>query len=89
MKYSKILLFITAFLCLAFQAWAQPVSDSQTNTMGSRGDYLNPNSISGGGYPNFPWYSSGGSFYSKGLATAFSRPSETIIQAQVRLWWAG
>jgi hypothetical protein len=65
MKYSKILLFMTALLCLAFQASAQPVSDSQTNTMGSRGDYLNPNIVSSGYYPNFPWYSTGGSFYSQ------------------------
>ena len=74
MKYTKILLLITAFLCLAFQAWAQPVSDSQTNTMGSSGDYLNPNSISGGGYPNFPWYSTGGSFYSQGFSDSIFSP---------------
>ena len=74
MKYTKILLFMTAFLCLAFQAWAQPVSDSQTNTMGSSGDYLNPNSISSGAYPNFPWYSSGGSFYSQGFSDSTFSP---------------
>ena len=68
MKYSKILLFIMALLCLAFQASAQAVSDSQTNTMGSSGDYLNPNTISGSGYPTFPWYSTGGSFYSQGFS---------------------
>jgi hypothetical protein len=75
MKYSKILLFMTALLCFAFQACAQAVSDSQTNTMGSSGDYLNPNSISsGGGYPNFPWYSSGGSFYSQGFSDSTFSP---------------
>ena len=74
-KNSKILLFMTAFLCFAFQAWAQPVSDSQTNTMGSSGDYLNPNSISsGGGYPNFPWYSTGGSFYNQGFSDSIFSP---------------
>jgi hypothetical protein len=73
MKYSKILLVMTALLCLAFQACAQPVSD-QTNTMGSSGDYLNPNSISGSGYPNFPWYSTGGSFYSQGFSDSTFSP---------------
>src|SRR5665647_299737 len=107
MKYIKILLCMTALVCLAFQAFA--VSDNQNNkssniTMGSsesnktkisdgsniimgsngsniamgsngsniamassesnktklsREDYLNPNSISSGYYPNFPWYSTG------------------------------
>ncbi len=33
--------------------------------MGSGGDYLNPNSISSGNYPNFPWYSSDISFTSQ------------------------
>ena len=33
--------------------------------MGSGGDYLNPNSISDGNYPNFPWYSSDISFTSQ------------------------
>lgn len=33
--------------------------------MGSGGDYLNPNSISSGNYPNFPWYSSDVSFTSQ------------------------
>ena len=73
MKYSKILLFMTAFLCLAFQACAQPVSDSQTNTMGSSGDYLSPNMSPSGYYPNFPWYTTGGSFYSQPYSdTTFS-----------------
>ena len=133
MKYSKILLAMTVLVCLAFQAFALPVSDSQTNkslsntslnnttinnsslknsslnnaslkntslnnaslknsslnnaslkntslnnaslnsTMGSSGDYLNPNMgqkypqnwMEGGYYPNFPWYTTGGSFYSQ------------------------
>ena len=33
--------------------------------MGSGGDYLNPDSISSGNYPNFPWYSSDISFTSQ------------------------
>ena len=33
--------------------------------MGSRGDWLNPNIVSSGYYFNFPWYTSGGSFYSQ------------------------
>ena len=41
--------------------------------MGSSGDYLNPNSISSGYFPNFPWYSSDVSFYSQGYnETTFS-----------------
>ena len=76
MKYSKILLFMTALVCIALQASAQAVSD-QTNTMGSSGDYLNPNTISGSGYPNFPWYITGGSFYSQGVSdTTFSQFKE-------------
>jgi hypothetical protein len=72
MKYSKILLFMTAFLCLAFQACAQSVTDSQ-NTMGSSGDYLSPNISPSGYYPNFPWYTTGGSFYSQQYSdTTFS-----------------
>ena len=72
MKYSKILLFMTAFLCLAFQASAQSVTDSQ-NTMGSSGDYLSPNMSPSGYYPNFPWYTTGGSFYSQQYSdTTFS-----------------
>ena len=72
MKYSKILLFMTAFLCLAFQACAQSATDSQ-NTMGSSGDYLSPNMSPGGYYPNFPWYTTGGSFYSQQYSdTTFS-----------------
>ena len=72
MKYSKILLIMTAFLCLAFQACAQSVTDSQ-NTMGSSGDYLSPNMSPSGYYPNFPWYTTGGSFYSQQYSdTTFS-----------------
>lgn len=46
MKYSKILLCMTALVCLAFQACAQsdPLGESSSgNTMGSSGDYLSPN----------------------------------------------
>ena len=76
MKYIKnirILLCMMALLCLTFQACAQPVSDSQTNTMGSSGDYLSPNISPSGYYPNFPWYTTGGSFYSQPYSdTTFS-----------------
>jgi hypothetical protein len=67
MKYSKILLVMTMFVCLVFQACAQSESDSQTNTMGSSGDYLSPNTISSGYSYSFPWYSAGGSFYNQGV----------------------
>jgi hypothetical protein len=131
MKYSKILLFMTALVCLMLQAFAvseSPNNISSNNTMGSNGSNittvpsgsnktkvsgesnitmgsngsnittvpsgsnktkvsgesniamgssegnLNPNTISGGNYPNFPWYSTGGSFYSQGVSdTMFSQ----------------
>jgi hypothetical protein len=76
MKYSKILLFMTALLCLTFQACAQsdPLgTDSSGSTMGSSGDYLSPNMGPSGYYPNFPWYTTGGSFYSQPYSdTTFS-----------------
>ena len=76
MKYSKILLFMTALLCLTFQACAQtdPLgTDSSGSTMGSSGDYLSPNMSPSGYYPNFPWYTTGGSFYSQPYSdTTFS-----------------
>ena len=72
-KNIKILLCMTALLCLASQACAQTVSDSQTNTLGSSGDYLSPNMSPSGYYPNFPWYTTGGSFYSQPYSdTTFS-----------------
>jgi hypothetical protein len=41
--------------------------------MGSSGDYLSPNFGSSGYYPNFPWYTTGGSFYSQPYSdTTFS-----------------
>ena len=62
-----------ALFCLAFQASAQTVMGNSGNTMGSSGDYLNPNAISSGYYPNFPWYSTGVSFYNNGVPdTTFS-----------------
>ena len=79
MKYSKILLFMTALLCLAFQACAQPVSDNQINTMGSSGDYLSPNISPGGYYPNFPWYTTGGSFYSQPYSDTTFSPVYTVL----------
>ncbi|MGA9098082.1 MAG: hypothetical protein WB392_04035 [Methanotrichaceae archaeon] len=53
------------------------VAGGSNTTMGSSGDYLNSNIISGGNYPNFPWYSTGGSFYSQAYnETTFSSYSE-------------
>ena len=45
MKYSKILLCMTALFCLAFQAFAQdPLgAGSSGSSMGSSGDYISPN----------------------------------------------
>ena len=45
MKYSKILLFMTALVCLAFQACAQdPLgAGSSGSSMGSSGDWISPN----------------------------------------------
>ena len=45
MNYTKILLFMTALVCLTFQACAQsdPLGEGTSSTMGSRGDYLSPN----------------------------------------------
>jgi hypothetical protein len=46
MKYNKILLCMTAFVCLAFQACAQSDyldGSSSGSTMRSGGDYLSPN----------------------------------------------
>jgi len=45
MKYSKILLFMTALVCLAFQASAQdPLGDSSSgSSMGSSGAWISPN----------------------------------------------
>jgi len=41
--------------------------------MGSGGDYLNPYLISSGYYPNFPWYTTGGTFYNQAVpVTTFS-----------------
>jgi hypothetical protein len=41
--------------------------------MGSSGDYLSPNISPSGYYPNFPWYTTGGSFYSQPYSdTTFS-----------------
>ena len=85
MKYSKILLFMTALLCLAFQAIAQdPLSaGSSGSSMGSSGDWISPNmgqvssrtnsdpGLAGmlrwldAPVSNFPWYTTGGSFYSQ------------------------
>ena len=56
------------------------VSGGSNITMGSSGDYLNPNIISSEYYPNFPWYSSDVSFFSQGYnETTFSFFSEYYI----------
>jgi hypothetical protein len=74
MRYNKFLLCTMAIFCLAFHASAQTALGNSGNTMGTSGDYLNPNSVSNGYYPNFPWYSSSGSsFYSQPYSdTTFS-----------------
>jgi len=93
MNYTKILLFMTALVCLTFQACAQsdPLGEGASSTMGSSGDYLSPNMghVTSGSnpdeglasmlqwldqpVPNYPWYSSGGSFYSQPYSdTTFS-----------------
>jgi hypothetical protein len=43
-------------------------SSGSNKTRLSREDYLNPNTISSGYYPIFPWYSTGGSFYNQGVS---------------------
>ena len=53
MKYSRILLCMTVFVCLAFQACAQsdPLgAGSSGSTMGSSGDCISPNMGQGSGY---------------------------------------
>ena len=48
--------------------------------MGSGGDWLNPNTVSSGYYPNFPWYTTGGSFYSQAYSyTTFSPFTEYYV----------
>ena len=114
MKYSKILLCMTALLCLAFQACAQSdyleggyvkSSSGDGNVMGSSGEYLSPPTGQKyptdwleGGYvrssassivdpglagmlqwldqpvPNFPWYTTGGSFYSEAYSDVTFSP---------------
>ena len=63
MKYSKILLFMTALSCLALQAYAQNPDQGLT----SMENWLNqPDNY-------FPWYSTGGSFFTQPYSdTTFS-----------------
>jgi PGF-CTERM protein len=44
-RYNKFLLCTIILFCLAFQAYAQsdPLGEGASSTMGSSGDYLNPN----------------------------------------------
>ena len=71
MKYTKILLLITEFLCLAFQAWAQPVSDSQTNTMEIT---LTPTQFLAVVTPTSPGTARVVSFYSQGFSDSIFSP---------------
>ena len=65
------LIVITAIIFLGVSC---AIGDSDGNkgnshdNVGLGGDYLNPNTISSGYYFNFPWYSTGGSFYSQGYS---------------------
>ena len=101
MKYSKILMCMTALVCLAFQACAQedPLGESASgSSMGSSGDWISPNmgqvssrTNSDPGLagmlqwldtpvPNFPWYTTGGSFYSQAVPdTTFSHFTEYYV----------
>jgi hypothetical protein len=105
MKFSTILLFITALSCLAFQACAQsdPLGESSSSsTMGSSGDYLSPNmgqvtsipnpdvGLSGmlqwldQPVPTYPWYTTGGSFYSQAYSeTTFSPFTEYYVTSSM------
>jgi hypothetical protein len=73
-KNSKILLFMTALLCLAFQACAQ------SDYLGGGSSSANPDMGLNGmlnwldqPVPSFPWYSSGGTFYNQPVpGTTFS-----------------
>ena len=73
-KNSKILLFMTALLCLAFQACAQ------SDYLGGGSSSANPDMGLNGmlnwldqPVPSFPWYSSGGTFYNQAVpGTTFS-----------------
>ena len=47
------------------------VSHGSNNTMGSHGDYLNPNM---GQEASFPWYTTGGSFYSHSYSDSMFSP---------------
>ena len=56
------------------------VSSESNVSMGSGRDYLNPNEISRGEYPNFPWYSTGGFSYDQGVPyTTFSSFTEYYV----------
>ena len=46
-------------------------SNGSNKTMGSRGDYLNPNMIQ---VSSFPWYTTGGSFYSQSYSDTMFSP---------------
>ena len=60
------------------------VSSASNIAKGTSGDYLNPNAISSGSYPEFPWYSTGGSFYRQGVRdTTFSQFREYYITSGI------
>jgi hypothetical protein len=73
MRLNIFLLRTIALLCLASQAYAQTElgGSSGSSTMGSGGDWLSPGDFSSF---NFPWYSSGGTFYSQGFPDNTFRP---------------
>jgi len=56
------------------------VSSESNVSMRSGRDYLNPNEISRGDYPHFPWYSTGGFIYDQGVPyTTFSSFTEYYV----------
>jgi hypothetical protein len=58
-------------------------SGSNIATESSR-DYLNPNYVSSGHYPNFPWYGTAGSFYRQGVqSTTFSQFRDYYITSGI------
>jgi hypothetical protein len=64
MKYSKILLCMTALVCLAFQASAQsgyfnPHVGNPDEGLASMLQWIDRP------VPNYPWYTTGGTFYTQ------------------------
>jgi hypothetical protein len=59
-------------------------SDSK---MGSGGDWLNSNAVSSGYYFTFPWYSTGGSFYSQKYSEITFSPFREYYTTSSTLQW--